>query len=81
MINRILDNIYGSILVSVIIGFGLSSLFRFTCKHKNCIQYIAPKRRHLNNKVVSWEKNAINQLLVIYHVTIINNIYKNPRNK
>ena len=58
MINRILDNIYGSILVSVIIGFGLSSLFRFTCKHKNCIQYIAPKRRHLNNKVVRWEKKC-----------------------
>ena len=60
MINRILDNIYGSILVSIIIGFGLSSLFRFTCKHKNCIQYIAPKRSHLNNKVVSWEKKCYN---------------------
>ncbi len=58
MINRILDNIYGSILVSVIIGFGLASLFRFTCKYKNCIQYIAPKRNTLENKTVQWKKKC-----------------------
>ena len=37
IIGRIFDNKSGQILVSVLLGLGLSSLFRQVCKDNNCL--------------------------------------------
>ena len=54
-ITKILDSTYGCILVSAFIGFALASLFRMTCKYKNCLQYIAPSTTNMHNTVFRWD--------------------------
>jgi hypothetical protein len=41
----------GKILMSVILGIGLASLFRIVCKDKNCILFKAPPLDDIDGKV------------------------------
>lgn len=41
----------GQTLMSLILGFGLASLFRKICKEKNCLIFYAPPLEDLNNKI------------------------------
>jgi hypothetical protein len=41
----------GKYLMSILIGFGLASLFREVCKGKRCIIFNAPPLETLNDKV------------------------------
>jgi hypothetical protein len=48
---KILSNRTGQILVSIILGFGLSTLFRKVCNGRNCIIIHGPKPNELNNNI------------------------------
>jgi len=41
----------GKILMSIIIGFGLASLFRTVCKGDNCIIFRAPPLDEIKDKI------------------------------
>jgi len=41
----------GKYLMSIILGFGLASLFRSVCKDKNCIIFKAPPTNEIDGKV------------------------------
>lgn len=41
----------GKTLMSIILGFGLASLFRKICKEKNCLLFYAPPMKNLNDKI------------------------------
>ena len=41
----------GKTLMSIILGFGLASLFRKICKEKNCLLFYAPPMENLNDKI------------------------------
>ena len=41
----------GIIVLSIILGIGLASLFRRTCKGEDCIQFKAPPLEKLKDKV------------------------------
>ena len=41
----------GKILMSIILGFGLASLFRTVCKDKNCIIFHAPPLDDFRDKI------------------------------
>ena len=41
----------GIIVLSIILGLGLASLFRRTCKGEDCIQFKAPPLEKLSDKV------------------------------
>jgi len=39
----------GKIVMSIILGLGLATLFKFSCKDKNCYIYNAPKIEELSD--------------------------------
>lgn len=41
----------GKILMSILLGFGLASLFRTVCKGKNCIIFHAPPLDKFKDKI------------------------------
>ena len=41
----------GKILMSIILGFGLASLFRTVCKDKNCVIFHAPPLDKFQDKI------------------------------
>jgi hypothetical protein len=51
MIAKFLDTREGQIIISIILGLGLASLFRKVCKDNNCVIIKSPKRSEVENKV------------------------------
>ena len=45
----------GKVLMSVILGFGLASLFRVVCKDKNCIISRAPPMDKIEGKIYKYQ--------------------------
>lgn len=43
MIKKFLDSSLGQIIISVILGFGLATIFRKVCRDNNCIVVSGPK--------------------------------------
>lgn len=41
-VQRLLHSKSGQIIISVVLGFGLATLFRKVCKDKNCITFHGP---------------------------------------
>ena len=39
---RLLNTPFGIIIISMLLGFGLATLFRKVCKDKNCIVFNGP---------------------------------------
>ena len=48
MTGKILDNKIGQICISLILGFGLATIFRKVCKDNNCIVIQGPKVSDVN---------------------------------
>ena len=48
---KILSNRTGQIIVSIILGLGLASLFRKVCNGRNCIVIRGPKPSEMNNNI------------------------------
>lgn len=42
VVNRVMDNSLGSIIISIILGFGLACLFKQTCTGDQCIIIKSP---------------------------------------
>ena len=51
MITGFLDSKAGQIIISVILGFGLATLFRKACKDNNCVMITGPKISETNKYV------------------------------
>lgn len=41
-LTKIMHTKYGKILISILLGLGLASLFRKSCKHRNCMIFKVP---------------------------------------
>ena len=41
----------GKIIMSIILGFGLASLFRTVCKERNCLMFRAPPLDDFKDKI------------------------------
>ncbi len=48
----------GKYIMSVLLGFGLASLFRTACKGRNCIAFNAPPLDSIENKVYKFEEKC-----------------------
>ncbi len=48
----------GKYVMSLILGFGLASLFRNVCKDKNCIIFNAAPLEQIKNKVYKFDKKC-----------------------
>jgi hypothetical protein len=56
-ISRFLHTTRGKNIISVILGFGLASLFRTVCKNKNCIMFSSPPLEDVSKKIYRGENN------------------------
>ena len=50
-LSRLVHTENGKIIMSILLGFGLASLFRAICKDKDCIIFHAPPLEELKDKV------------------------------
>jgi hypothetical protein len=53
-LSKFIENPTGRILMSIILGFGLSSLFKLSCKDKNCIIYKSPDLINIKGNIYSF---------------------------
>lgn len=54
-IQKIIHSPYGRIISSMLLGFGLATLFRKACHDRNCIQFYAPSVDRIENQVYSFD--------------------------
>ena len=52
------DSYHEKVIISIIIGFGLSTLFRRVCKNRNCIIIKGPSIEEVEKKVYKSEKGC-----------------------
>jgi len=59
-LSKFLETQTGRIVMSVILGFGLASIFKVSCKNKNCIVYRAPDINSINGNTYSFNDKCYN---------------------
>jgi hypothetical protein len=50
-LSKLLHTSNGKIIISILLGFGLATLFRTVCKGKECIIVKAPEFEEINGKI------------------------------
>jgi hypothetical protein len=50
-IKRLLYSEYSDVVISIILGFGLATMFRKICNERNCIVFHAPSNEEMENQV------------------------------
>jgi len=58
-LEKVLDDEWGSIIVSLILGFGLAAIFRKACKNNKCIVLRGPKPKEMKDDVYYWYDKCI----------------------
>ena len=54
-LGKFLNTPTGKIMMSIILGFGLASLFRTVCKEKNCLIFVAPPHDEIDGKIYKYQ--------------------------
>lgn len=49
----------GKIIMSILMGFGLATLFRTVCKDKNCIVFSAPPLDEIKDKIYKTKNKCV----------------------
>jgi hypothetical protein len=49
---------YGRFILAIILGFGLSTLFRKTCKDKKCMEFKGPTLKEIQEKTYQYDKKC-----------------------
>jgi len=50
----------GKTLMSILLGFGLASLFRIVCKNKDCLIFHAPPLDQIKDKIYKINNKCVN---------------------
>ena len=61
MINNIIKSMktdIGKIILSIILGFGLASLFRKSCESRNCLKFYAPSFKEINDNIYKYDNKC-----------------------
>jgi hypothetical protein len=58
MFKRLLNTDTGKIIIAILLGIGLASLFRKMCKNKNCIVFKAPEYSNLKNNLFKYNNKC-----------------------
>ena len=61
--NRYLHSQNGRVIISIILGFGLASLFRTICKGKECVVFHAPPLDEIKDKI--YKRDRLKKLTYI----------------
>ena len=57
-INKLLYSETGRTIISILLGLGLASIFRFSCKNNNCIIFKAPPIKKIRGKVFKFDNKC-----------------------
>lgn len=49
----------GKIVMSILLGLGLATLFRMSCNGKDCISYYAPPFEKINDKIYKFNDECV----------------------
>lgn len=58
-IRRLLYGEYSKIIISIILGFGLATLFRFSCESIECLKFVGPSPSILKTKTFKYEDGCM----------------------
>ena len=50
-IRRLLYSEYSDVIISIILGFGLATMFRKICNKRNCIVFQAPENEEMEEQI------------------------------
>jgi len=53
-IRRLIYGRYSPYIISIVLGIGLSCMFRRVCTERNCITYKAPSLDKIENRIYKW---------------------------
>ena len=53
-IRKFIQSRYGRMIIAVILGFGLSTLFRKSCDKKKCLHFKGPSLQEIDGQVYSY---------------------------
>ena len=57
-LKKLLYSETGRTIISVLLGLGLASIFRFSCKNNNCIIFKAPPIKKIRGKVFKFDNKC-----------------------
>lgn len=55
MIKNLKKNYYGKMIISIILGLGLSALFRKVCNERECLVIKGPKIEEVENNIYNFD--------------------------
>jgi len=55
---KFIQSPYGKIVISLILGFGLSTLFRKSCNSKKCIEFKSPPLDKIKDQVYKYDEKC-----------------------
>jgi len=57
--DKLLHSEVGKVLISIILGLGLATLFRKVCTGKNCLNFIGPDYTELKKRTYRYDDGCI----------------------
>jgi hypothetical protein len=57
-LGRFLHSENGKTIMSILLGFGLASLFRAVCKDKDCLIFHAPPLEEIKDKIYKYDNKC-----------------------
>lgn len=57
-LGRFVHTSTGKLIMSILLGFGLATLFRAACKDKKCFVFRAPPLEELKEKIFNFDNNC-----------------------
>jgi hypothetical protein len=57
-VGRLLNNEYGRIIISIILGLGLATLFRRACSDGKCIEFNGPIISQIDGKIYKYDEKC-----------------------
>lgn len=55
---RLLYSKIGKIIISMLLGFGLATLFRKACNKRNCLVFKAPPLKKIKGQIFKYDKKC-----------------------
>jgi hypothetical protein len=55
---KFLQSANGKLIISIILGFGLSTLFRKSCSEKSCIEFKSPPLDKILNQIYKYDNKC-----------------------
>jgi hypothetical protein len=57
-VRRLLYSDIGQIMISIVLGFGLASLFRRACRDRSCLKFVGPEFKRIDGKIFHFDKRC-----------------------